>query len=124
MRAKTNLFTINGKPMLVPDQEVTVNYEDLDSPDSGRDEGGTMRRFVVRYKVASWGFSYSHLTEEEMQYMESLFSNSAWFYFGHPGRLDSTKQEITACYRSKYSLSWKNATTGLWSNYGFHIISC
>lgn len=124
MRAKTNLFTVNGNPILVPDQEVTVSYEDLDSSDSGRDESGVMRRFVVRYKVPSWGFSYSHLTEEEKQYMESLFANAAYFYFGHPSRLDSTKQEITLCYRSKYSLSWKNAATGLWSNYGFQIISC
>ena len=67
MRAKTNLFTVNGKPMLVPDQEVTVNYEDLDASDSGRDESGVMHRFVVRYKVASWSFSYSHLTEEEKE---------------------------------------------------------
>lgn len=124
MRAKTNLFTVNGKPMLVPDQEVTVNYEDLDASDSGRDESGVMHRFVVRYKVASWSFSYSHLTEEEKKYMESLFPASSTFSFGHPNRQDSSKQETTTCYRSKYSLSWKNAATGLWSNYGFQIISC
>ena len=110
--------------MLVPDQEVSVNYEDLDSSDSGRDESGVMHRFVVRYKVASWGFSYSHLTEEEKQYMEGLFPASATFSFGHPARQDSSQQETTTCYRSKYSLSWKNSTTGLWSNYGFQIISC
>ena len=124
MRATTDLFTINGKPVLVPDQEVTVSYEDLDAADSGRDESGFMHRFVVRHKVASWGFTYSHLTEEEKQYMESLFPDKATFAFGHPGRKDSTKRETTTCYRSKYSLSWKNAATGLWSNYGFQIISC
>lgn len=124
MRAKTDLFTINGKPMLVPDQEVAVSFEDIDASDSGRDESGVMRRFVVRYKVGSWDFSYSYLTEEEKCYMESLFPASATFSFGHPGRQDSTKRETTTCYRSKYSLSWKNAATGLWSNYGFKIISC
>lgn len=124
MRATTELFTVNGKPMLLPDQEVAVSYEDLDSSDSGRDESGVMHRFVVRHKVASWSFSYSHLTEEEKRYMESLFADSATFLFGHPGRLDSAKRENTRCYRSKYSLSWKNAVTGLWSNYGFQIISC
>ena len=30
MRAKTYLFQINGKPMLVPDAEVAVSYSDLD----------------------------------------------------------------------------------------------
>ena len=110
--------------MLAPDEEIGISYEDLDASDSGRDESGVMHRIVVRQKVPSWTFSYNHLTEEEKQYMESLFSNTAWFYFGHPGRLDSSRQEITMCYRSKYSLSWKNAVTGLWSNSGFHIISC
>jgi hypothetical protein len=124
LRAKTDLFTINGKPMLVPDQDVSVSYEDLDSSDSGRDESGVMHRFVVRHKVGKWGFSYGHLTEEEKQYMEGLFAESATFSFGHPGRLDGSKMETTTCYRSKYSLSWKNAATGLWSNYNFQIISC
>ena len=65
MRATTELFTINGEPMLVPDAEVSMSYEDLDSADSGRDESGVMHRIVTRYKVASWGFQYSGLNEEE-----------------------------------------------------------
>ena len=124
MRAKTYLFQINGKPMLVPDAEVAVSYSDLDASDSGRDEGGFMHRIVVRYKVGSWKFTYSHLTEEEKQYMESLFPNGASFQFRHPSRLDASVMEQTLCYRSKYDISWKNARTGLWSGYGFSIIEC
>lgn len=110
--------------MLLPDEEVSISYEDLDASDSGRDESGYMHRIVVRHKVASWGFSYSHLTEEEKRYMESLFPDAASFAFGHPSREDSSAQEETICYRSKYALSWKNARTGLWNNYGFNIIEC
>ena len=124
MRSTTDLFTINGKPVLTPDAEVSVSFEDLDAADSGRDESGVMHRIVVRHKVASWGFSYSHLTEEEKAYMESLFPASASFSFGHPDRKDSSRQAVSTCYRSKYSLSWKNAATGLWSNYSFQIIEC
>ena len=124
MRATTDLFTINGKPVLVPDQEVTVSYEDLDAADSGRDESGFMHRFVVRHKVASWGFAYSHLTEEEKQYMESLFPMAPSFTFLHPSRQDASISEQTLCYRSKYDISWKNAKTGLWSGYNFSIIEC
>ena len=90
MRAKTNLFKINGVAMLAPDEEVAVNYEDLDSSDSGRDESGVMHRSVVRFKVGSWKFEYSHLTEEERKYMESLFPNAATFQFTHPTRADAT----------------------------------
>ena len=124
MRATTQLFQINGKPMLTPDAEVVVSYSDLDASDAGRDESGFMHRIVVRHKVGSWKFSYSHLTEEEKRYVENLFSDAATFQFRHPSRLDATVAEETLCYRSKYDISWKNARTGLWSGYGFSIIEC
>ena len=124
MRATTQLFQINGKPMLAPDAEVVVSYSDLDASDAGRDESGFMHRIVVRHKVGSWKFSYSHLTEEEKRYVENLFSDAATFQFRHPSRLDATVAEETLCYRSKYDISWKNARTGLWSGYGFSIIEC
>ena len=110
--------------MLAPDADVTVSYEDLDASDAGRDESGFMHRIVVRHKVGSWKFTYTHLTEAEKQYMESLFSNEETFSFQHPGRQDAAAAEVSTCYRSKYSLSWKNARTGLWSGYSFSIIEC
>lgn len=124
MRATTDLFKINGSPMLVPDAEVEVSYEDLDAADSGRDESGYMHRSMVRCKVASWKFTYSHLTEEEKQYMEALFSSAATFRFTHPSRVDASIPETTKCYRSKYGICWKNARTGLWGGYSFNIIEC
>ncbi|MBQ6831517.1 MAG: hypothetical protein IJO28_02660 [Oscillospiraceae bacterium] len=122
MREKTTIFQINGKPMLVPDAQVEVSYEDLDSGQTGRDESGVMHRYPVRYKVPCWSFTYEHLTEQEKQYMEGLFPDAATFSFTHPDRINAEKQQVTAAYRSKYSISWKNARTGLWSNYGFQII--
>ena len=124
MRSVTELFSVNGKPLLVPDGDAAVSYEDLDSADSGRDESGVMHRIPVRYKVASWSFSYHHLTEAEKQYMESLFPDGADFAFTHPARADASQPVTVRAYRSKYSISWKNARTGLWSNYGFSIIEC
>lgn len=124
MRQLTQQFQINGVPMLAPDASVTVSYSDLDASDSGRDESGFMHRIVVRHKVASWKFEYGHLTEEEKQYMENLFPESASFTFTHPARQDAAISEQTLCYRSKYDISWKNARTGLWSGYSFSIIAC
>jgi hypothetical protein len=108
----------------VPDGEVSVSYEDLDDADSGRDESGVMHRIPVRYKVGSWNFTYSHLTEEEKQYMENIFPDSADFAFTHPSRQDAAVAVTERAYRSKYGISWKNARTGLWSNYGFTVIQC
>ena len=122
MRETTNLFLINGSPMLVPDADVQVSYEDLDAADAGRDESGVMHRVMVRSKVGSWTFSYAYLTEEEKNYMESLFANLVTFT--RPNTLDSSQQVASTCYRSKYGLSWRNARTGLWSGYSFRIIEC
>lgn len=123
MRETTDLFLINGKPMLAPDEKLQVSFEDLDDSTSGRDEMGFMHRRVLRYKVPVWQFSYSHLTEAERQYMENLFPDEATFSFTAPSRLDA-QPETRTCYRSKYAISWKSAKTGLWMGYGFQIIAC
>lgn len=123
MRSTTELFQINGKPFLAPDEEVEVSYEDIDAASAGRDQAGFMHRIPVRKKVASWNFVYDTLTDEEKNYMESLFGDSATFTFTHPGRSGEGAQQ-TLCYRSKYSLTWKNARLGLWRNYSFTVIEC
>lgn len=120
----TDLFQINGQPMIPPDAGVTFSYEDLDGPDSGRDESGVMHRIVVRYKVLSNSFEFSNMTDEDMKYMEGLFGETPTFQFSRPSRLDPTVLETTECYRSKYSVSWYNAKAGLWRNYKFNIIEC
>lgn len=122
MRSKTDLFAINGQSMLAPDAEVSISYEDLDAADAGRDQNGVLHRSVVRYKVATWGFSYKLLTQEEKQYLDSLFPDAPTFQFTHPSRTDPAKPETTTCYRSKYGISWRNSRTGLWSGCSFHII--
>lgn len=124
MRNTTDLFLINGKPILAPDEKVAVSYEDLDDGNSGRDEAGFMHRQVLRYKVPVWSFSYSYLTEQERQYMESLFPDAPTFQFTCPSRLNASVAETHTCYRSKYGISWKSARSGLWMGYSFQIIGC
>ena len=122
MRKTTELFKINGLPMLAPDAEVEVSYEDIDAADAGRDQAGFMHRIPVRTKVASWNFVYDTLTEEEKNYMENLFGDGATFSFTHPDRTGTATQ--SQCYRSKYSITWKNARLGLWRGYSFTVIQC
>ena len=124
MRDITELFLINGKPMLAPDEKVQVSYEDLDDSNSGRDESGFMHRQVLRYKIPVWSFSYQHLTEAERQYMESLFSKAPSFTFTFPSEEDAAVPQEMVCYRSKYGISWKSAKSGLWMGYSFQIIGC
>lgn len=123
MRAFTDAFLIENKPLLVPDEGVQVSYEDIDGAAAGRDQAGYMHRAMVRCKVPSWTFTYSHITEEEKNYMESLFGETDSFLFTHPCRTDASALEQTRCYRSKYGIAWKSAVTGLWSGYSFTVIA-
>ena len=121
---KTSFFLIDGEEMIVSNENIGFSFEDLDSSDSARDESGVMHRVVVRYKVGSWSFEFSHITDEELKYMENLFGEKPEFQFTHPSRKDPSKSEVSKCYRSKYSISWYNARKGLWRNYKFNIVEC
>ena len=123
MRPFTDRFAVNGKPLLAPDEGVQARYEDIDSAAAGRDQAGVMHRALIRGKVPSWSFTYSHITEAEKAYMESLFGEADSFLFTHPGRVNSETTEQTRCYRSRYEISWKSAITGLWNGYGFTVIA-
>ena len=102
MNTITELFQINGKAMLAPDAGVEVSYSDLDAADSGRDESGFMHRLVVRHKIPSWQFSYTHLTAEEYGYLRSILPREGTFRFTYPNE-DGALEEIDA-YLSKRAL--------------------
>lgn len=123
-RVTFDQLLINGKPMFAPDADIDFSYEDLDDADSGRDESGYMHRIVVRYKVMSGSFVFSHLSQDDYIYMESLFPDAANFEFTRPSRTNPNVLETSTCYRSKYGISWQNARTGQWRNYKFNIIEC
>ena len=66
----TTLFQIDGKPMPVPDADVSMSFEDLDAAQAGRDQAGFMHRLPVRRKVGVWDFHYSHLSGETYRYLD------------------------------------------------------
>lgn len=124
MRALTELYQIDGRPMPVPDADPDLSFTDLDASDSGRDESGVMHRIVVREKVGSWGFVYSSLTDEEYAYLTGLFAGKVTFAFTHPRPGSSAETQVSTCYCSSYSIAWHNARRGLWRNLKFNIIQC
>ena len=124
MNTLTELYQINGQPMLAPDADVQMSFEDLDAADSGRDESGVMHRIPVRYKVSSWQFSYFSLTQEEYAYMQSILPRAGSFTFTHPSGDDCTRTESCTAYLSGYSIVWHSARTKDYRNLKFTIIEC
>lgn len=113
---------IDGKPVLTPDADIAIEYNDLDTSESGRDESYVMHRIVARYGVRKWPMTYKTLSREEYLYMESLFKNKGSFTVTYRDH-DGAKKECI-CYRSKHSITVHNARTGDYKNYKFNIIEC
>ncbi len=124
MNTITELYQINGVPMLAPDADVEMSFEDLDASDSGRDESGVMHRIVVRHKVGVWNFHYSRLTQEEYAYMLRLLPQSGHFTFTYPKLEDADQTESCTAYLSGYSILWHSAKTKDFRNLKFSIIQC
>jgi hypothetical protein len=111
MRAITELFTINGQGILVPDAPVTTKTTDVEG-ESARDRSGMLHRTVLR-QVRTWEFTYRQLTEQERQYMLALLTQGA-FPFTHPGGQ-------TVCYCKGHAMDYQDAQKGLWRNFRFQI---
>ena len=116
-REKWQDCLVDGNPILIPDGEVEISRSDLDADDSGRDESGVMHRIPVRYRVKTWALSYAVLSEDEYEYMVSLFDGKATFAFTFRG-----KQYRTYC--SNDSATLINAVTGEYRNFKIKIIEC
>ena len=122
MRKYFHEFFIDGQPILVPDADITISYEDLDSSESGRDESGVMHRIVMREAVKKVPLTYASLSREDYLYMESLFQGKKDFQVDCRD-FDGSPLSFRA-YRSKHSITIQNARTGAYKNYTFSIIEC
>lgn len=117
MRKYLETVLIDGKPILMPDQDVEISRADIDAEDSGRDETGVMHRFVLRERVKTWTFSYAHLTAEEYEYLIGLTAGKPTFPFTIFG------EEHTA-YCSNDKVALRNLVTGHYTGFSLKIIEC
>lgn len=122
MREKYYDLRIDEQPILIPDQDVELEYSDLDSSETGRDEAGIMHRIVLRHGVRKIMLTYETLTREEYRYLRSLFDGKADFqvtYRDHDGTIATFR-----AYNSGHSITVRNARTGLYKNHKISIIEC
>jgi putative aminopeptidase FrvX len=103
----TDIFTINGQPIPVPDGDVTVKLTDIQG-DAVRDRSGMLHRTVLRRGVTAWEFSYERLTDEERRCLLELLNREPVFRFCHPGQPDGTR-----CYCKGTAARYHDAARGL-----------
>lgn len=118
------LYFIDGKALPLPDGEVEMSFEDLDAADAGRDEAGYMHRVMVRRKLGVWKFVYSHLSQAEFTYLQSILPTGGTFTFTYPDPAAPDGRLRVTAYLSRYGIVWHNARTGHYRNLKFSIIQC
>jgi len=117
----TQLFLIDGKPVLVPDEGLSLGRTDTEAADSGYDESGVYHRFLVGQGVEHWDFAYEQLTAAEYAYMEGFFAGKNTVQFTCPG--ETAARTVTA-YRSKHTVRWQSAADGTYRDYRFWVQIC
>jgi hypothetical protein len=115
-RKRLDTLLVNGKPLPCPDENVVISENDLDSDDTGRDEGGYMHRLVLRPAVKTWEFPYGYLSASDYDYIRSLVSEPIFSvdFWG----------VSTIAYCSNNSVTMRNALTGDYRNFTLKIIEC
>ena len=124
MNTLTHAYQIDGLPMIAPDENLQMSFEDIDAADAGRDESGVMHRIPVRRKVGKWSFHYTHLTQEEFAYMVSILPQDGVFWFAYPSMSDCTQIECCKAYLSGYSVLWQGMKSRAYRDLKFNIIQC
>lgn len=117
-----NDFKINNSSFVAPDAEVSVQKKDLEASDTGKDESGYLHRFLLRRKLRTWSFNYTHLTQEEYEYMEKLLDASGTFTFTFPD--DNGSAATCTAYCAGGAVAIRNIKTGIYSRYSFNIVEC
>lgn len=107
----TDIFTIDGQPIPVPDADVTVKKTDVEG-ESARDRSGMLHRTVLK-RVRSWAFSYRQLTGAQRTYLMELLKPGV-FQFTHP-------EGESLCYCKDISADFHDATADVWQNLRFRV---
>lgn len=82
--AQPNIISIDGVELPAP-MTYSVDYNDLDSDDSGRSEDGTLHRVRVRAGVAKIKASWKQISQEKADLILGAIapdSFSVTYYFG------------------------------------------
>lgn len=111
---------IDNSPMLVPDIDVEITYEDEDIGDF--DESGYYHCMIKRFNKRTWRFKYAILTKEEFVYLRSLFKGKEDFLFSFSNEFDELESVQARC--KPVSVAYQSKRSGLYKNLTLEIVEC
>lgn len=124
---RTSLLQINGQSLPMPNESPKITYSDVESSDSGQDEGGYYHREVLRFGVMSCTLEYAGLSNADCAYLLGLLQGQSTFQFTFPvsGNGQSVTQTDTrTCYCSNYGAAVMRLRQGIWSDITIAISEC
>ena len=112
-------FKIGAEPILAPDEGVEVEFEDLLSDDSERDESGVFHPTFIRTEMRVFSFEYSALTVDEYKYLKRIIPSGQILQltYTHEG-----KPELVKVYAKKSGFGFFSKRLGLYRNFQFQLI--
>lgn len=124
---RTNLLQIDGQPLPVPTGSPSINFEDVESSDSGTDEMGVYHREVLRFGVLTASLEYSYLTNADCAYLVGLLEGKTTFQFTCP--VSGTGADVTdtitrTCYCSNWGAALLRLKRGVWRDFALEIKEC
>ena len=117
-----NDHLVDNVPMLTPDIDVEITYEDIEYSDSGYDQSGFYHRMVHRFNKRTWRFKYAVLTADEFVYLRSLVKNKATFSFSFHN--EEGGAETVQAYSRPITVAYQSKRSGLYKNLTLEIIEC
>ena len=124
---RTDLLQIDGQPLPVPTESPSINFEDVESSDSGADELGVYHRQVLRFGVLTCTLTYGYLDNADCAYLLGLLQNKTTFTFLCPaasGADDVTQTTTRTCYCANYGAALQRLKSGVWRDMELQIQEC
>lgn len=127
MLRRTTLLRIDGQPLPEPTETADIQFQDIESSDSGADEMGVYHREVLRFGVLSCTLTYGYLTNEDCAYLLGLLQNKTTFQFTCPAAssaADVTQTITRTCYCANYGAALQRLKAGVWRDMELKIREC
>ena len=115
-----NFHMIDNSPMLSPDVDVEITYNDDDY--GAFDQAGYYHRMVGRFNRRTWKFKYAILTKEEFIFIRSLINEKESFIFSFLNERDAV--ETVRAYSKPVSVAYQSKRSGLYKNLTLEIVEC
>lgn len=127
MLRRTTLLRIDGQPLPEPTETADIQFQDIESSDSGADEMGVYHREVLRFGVLSCTLTYGYLTNEDCAYLLGLLQNKTTFQLTCPvasSATDVTQTITRTCYCANYGAALQRLKAGVWRDMELQIQEC